>query len=243
VLGDIPSFVLVLAAALLLGLRHAVDPDHVAAVVTLSASDGPRGPRRAGRLGLAWGLGHALTLLACGIPLLLFETSLPALVERIAETGVALIVVLLALRLLHRWRSEGFHIQEHEHEGFRHRHLHSHVGSEEHAHSHGPRAPAGAFAVGLVHGLGGSAGVGLLLLATIHSRPVAAAALVIFTLGTAASMALLSTGFGLALSHGLLRRRLNTIAPALGAASLAFGTWYGLGALALVPYPHVPNPL
>ena len=93
-----------------------------------------------------------------------------------------------------------------------------------------------AFAIGLVHGMGGTAGVGLLLLATIHDSLVAAGALAIFALCTAASMTLLSTGFGLALSRNLARRSFNVVAPALGSASLAFGVWYALGAQGLVPY-------
>ena len=84
--------------------------------------------------------------------------------------------------------------------------------------------------------MGGSAGVGILLLATIHDRAVAVVALALFALFTAVSMALLSTGFGVTLSSAPMRRSFHRIAPALGAASLLFGVWYALGALAIAPY-------
>jgi hypothetical protein len=93
-----------------------------------------------------------------------------------------------------------------------------------------------AFAIGLVHGMGGSAGVGVLLLATIHDRLVAVAALGLFAFCTALSMALLSTGFGVTLARGPLRRSFHQFAPGFGALSLGFGIWYALGGLQLAPY-------
>jgi hypothetical protein len=84
--------------------------------------------------------------------------------------------------------------------------------------------------------MGGSAGVGVLLLASIHDRLTAVVALALFALFTAVSMALLSTGFGLTLSSTPVRQTFHRIAPVLGLSSLAFGIWYSLGALNLAPY-------
>jgi hypothetical protein len=84
--------------------------------------------------------------------------------------------------------------------------------------------------------MGGSAGVGILLLAAIHDRVIAVFALGLFAFFTAISMALLSTGFGLTLTSAPVRRQFNRIAPALGATSLVFGVWYALGALSIAPY-------
>jgi hypothetical protein len=84
--------------------------------------------------------------------------------------------------------------------------------------------------------MGGTAGVGLLLLATIQSRALALVALALFAACTAVSMTLLSAGFGLALSRNAVRRSFHRVAPALGVASLAFGVWYALGAQGVVPY-------
>ena len=153
------SVLIVLLVAALLGLRHATDPDHIAAVTALVASGRERARRSAAELGVFWGLGHALTLVVFGLPILLFEAYLPERLQQGAETAVAALIVFLAVRLLIRWRSGYFHL-----------HAHSH-GPEDEGHRHKVRTPLGAFGIGLVHGMGGSAGVGVLLLAAIPSKP------------------------------------------------------------------------
>ena len=236
--SDSATLVVVLGIAVLLGLRHASDPDHLAAVTTLIASGKERTRRAAAALGLSWGLGHATSLFAFGLPIVLFKAYLPDRVQQVAETTVGFVIVALAIWLLVRWRRGFFHVHVHEHGGPRHVHGHTHGASARHAHSRPPRArsPLQAYGIGLVHGLGGSAGVGILLLATIHDHVIAVAALALFALFTAVSMAVLSTGFGLTLSSAPVRRSFHRIAPALGLASLAFGAWYVLAGLELAPY-------
>jgi High-affinity nickel-transport protein len=206
----------VVAVSVLLGLRHAGDPDHLTAVTTMIASRHDRATRQAARLGLTWGLGHATSLFVFGVPVVLYSAYLPATVQAAAETVVGCLIVALAIVLLIRWRRGVYRFP---------------------AHSH-PRGrnPGQAYAIGLVHGIGGTAGVGLLLLATIPSRALAIAALALFASCTALSMTLLSAGFGVALSARRVRRSFEHIAPALGVASLAFGVWYALGAQGVVPY-------
>ena len=94
----------------------------------------------------------------------------------------------------------------------------------------------GAFGIGLVHGMGGSAGVGVLILASVSSTALAVISLVLLAAFTAVSMTIVSTGFGRTLSSRPFRSAFNGVAPVLGIASLAFGVWYGLGALDLAPY-------
>ena len=243
-LADGTTVAVVVAVAVLLGLRHATDPDHLAAVTTLVASRKERTRRLAARLGLAWGLGHATTLFAFGLPIVLFRAYLPEAVQRAAETAVGLLIVGLAVWLLHRWRRGVFHAHRHVHDGFEHVHLHAHERGRAHgeavAHLHvhtmRARSPLQAFLIGLLHGVGGSAGVGVLLLATIHDHRLAVAALGLFALFTALSMTLLSTGFGLVLTSRRIQRSFHALVPALAVASLAFGVWYALGALDLAPY-------
>ncbi len=217
------SVTVVILVAVLLGLRHATDPDHIAAVTTLVASGGERASRAAARLGAFWGLGHALTLVLFGLPILLFQQSLPERVQQGAETAVAALIVFLALRLLVRWRHGYFN-------------LHAHAHEDEH-HDHTVRTPLGAFGIGLVHGIGGSAGIGVLILAAIPSTTVACVALVEQALFTAVSMTIVTTGFGITLSTARVASAFNGIAPLLGVASLAFGLWYAVAAWGLVAYP------
>jgi hypothetical protein len=199
-------FLVIALMAILLGLRHATDPDHLAAVTALVASDEPDA-RRAGRLGLTWGLGHATSLVVFGIPIVLFESYLPEALQTGAETAVGLVIIVLAVRLLRRPH-----------------------------HRRAARTPLQAFGIGVVHGMGGSAGVGVLLLAAIPNHVEALGALVLFAACTAISMAAASTTFGFALTRGPVLRSYLTVVPALGVLSLAFGVWYSLGALSAVPY-------
>jgi ABC-type nickel/cobalt efflux system permease component RcnA len=235
--SDGTSLLIVIAVAVLLGLRHATDPDHLAAVSTLVASGRERGARGAAWLGSAWGAGHATSLFALGVPIILFKAYLPEGVQRGAETAVGLMIVALAVWLLVRWRRGLFHVHVHGHSGTRHLHGHVHDGQDEHPHlGSRARSPLQAYGIGLVHGIGGSAGVGVLLLAAIHDHAVALGALALFAFFTAVSMAALSTGLGLTLESAPVRRSFARVAPVLGVASLLFGLWYALGAQGLFPY-------
>ena len=232
------SLGLVLVVSALLGLRHASDPDHLAAVTTLIASEEDhRKVRKAGLMGLVWGAGHGTTLVLIGLPLVLFNRFLPGVVQQAAEALIGAIIILLAVRLLGRWRRGLFHVHTHTHGGEPHRHVHSHARQEAHEHAHKRRTPLGAYGVGLVHGIGGSGGLTLLLLSTISDKAQAVGALVLFAVGTAVSMALLSTAFGLAIAGGPLGRNFERVAPVLGVLGVAFGAWYALGALGMVVYP------
>jgi ABC-type nickel/cobalt efflux system permease component RcnA len=217
------SLAVVLLVAALLGLRHATDPDHIAAVTTLVATGRERATRSAARLGAWWGVGHATTLVAFGVPILLAQRYLPARVQQSAETAVAAVIVFLALRLLVRWRHGYFDLHAHPH--------------PEREHRHAVRTPAGALAVGLVHGMGGSAGIGVLLLAAIPSETVAVAALILLALFTAVSMTVVTIGFGLTLAARPVAAVAGTAIPLVGALSLAFGLWYAAATWALAPYP------
>lgn len=217
------SIAVVLLVATLLGLRHATDPDHIAAVTTLIASGRERAARSAARLGAWWGLGHALTLVVFGLPILLAQRYLPERLQQGAETAVAALIVFLALRLLVRWRHGYFN-------------LHAHPDAHEH-HRHPVRTPAGAFGIGLVHGMGGSAGVAVLLLAAIPSEAVAVVALLVLALFTAVSMTIVTSGFGLTLSFRPVARGVTASIPAIGIASLSFGLWYAAAAWSLIAYP------
>jgi high-affinity nickel permease len=210
------TLLIVVGVSVLLGLRHASDPDHLTAVTTMIASGRERATRQAARLGLSWGMGHATSLFVFGLPVVLYSAYLPHAVQDAAETSVGFLIIFLAVVLLVRWRRGSFRLQGHVHPT--------------------GRKPWQAYAIGLVHGMGGTAGVGLLLLATIRSHTLAIASLGVFAICTALSMTLLSTGFGVALSSGAVRRSFDRVAPVLGVASLAFGVWYALGAQGIVPY-------
>ena len=225
--------------AALLGLRHATDPDHLTAISTLVLSDQRDGARRAGTLGLAWGLGHATTLLVFGLPVVLFAGHLPQALLQGAEVAIGFVIMALGLRLLVRWARGQFHSHPHSHGSVQHSHPHVHEGghpgyrTENHSHLHAEalgRSPLAAFGIGMVHGIGGSAGVGILVVGAALNQLRGVAALVLFAAGTAVSMALVSSSVGYALARGPVARRVSSLIPALALASLAFGVWYALDA-------------
>jgi cytochrome c biogenesis protein CcdA len=233
-----------LLLAALLGLRHATDPDHLTAVSTLVLTTGGDGARRAGALGLAWGLGHATTVVALGLPVVLFREHLPDALFRAADVAIGLVIILLAVRLLVRWNQGYFHTHPHTHGGIQHSHphvherRHAHHGSAGHAHSHGEsmgRSPVAAYGIGLVHGVGGSAGVAVLVVGAATPQLRAVTALLLFAAGTAVSMAVVSATFGHALARGPVARRLTAVVPVLALGSLAFGAWYALDAAGGLP--------
>src|SRR3954471_3268384 len=137
-LGTGEAFLVVAAVAILLGLRHATDPDHLTAVSTLIAGDRTHDHRKARSLGFVWGLGHATTLFAFGLPIVLAKSYLPEPVQQGAEAAVGVVIIVLAVRLLMRWRQGAFR------------------GGPGHTHPKG-RSPLQAYGIGLVHGMGGSA--------------------------------------------------------------------------------------
>ncbi len=200
-----------LSMGFVLGLRHALDADHLAAVSTLVARE--RRVRAAAFVGLAWGLGHSATVLLLGGTMLAVGVVLPARVAGALELGVALMLVVLGgagLRRLSRPAS----VAEASSPGASH--------AEAGAHHRRP------FAVGVVHGLAGSAAVALLVLGTVEDRLTGLAYLATFSVGTLLGMVLVTAGFAVPLA--LAARRLapgwlRSAMLATSLASLALGVW------------------
>jgi hypothetical protein len=192
-----------LAVALLLGLRHPFDPDHLAAIGAMAKQS----RARSALIGLCWGAGHATTVLALGVPVLLWAAVLPEGVQRAVEAFIGVVIFALGMRLLLR-----------------------HGRGELHAHPHRTSGSLReAYTVGVVHGAGGSAGIGLLILAAIPDTGVALAGLVVFALSTAVAMGAVAAGLGRALKA--------VPSGAAGAFVCAFGVWYVAAAALGAPYP------
>ena len=216
-----------LGIAVVLGLRHASDPDHLVAVTSLVAADGGN-TQRAVRLGVWWGAGHAATLLLIGLPLIAFKSELPAWLESAAETGVGLVILVLAGRVIWKWLHGDYRVGSHRHgdEGdVRHRHLRQ---GEAAGHGHTPvRSPRQAFGIGTLHGLAGTGAVVLLLIAALPTRLEAAAALAVFAPMSIISMAGLTGAFAWILTRPIVEPVYRAVLiPALGLFGLAFGLWY-----------------
>lgn len=197
-----------------LGLRHALEPDHLAAVSTLVA-EGPR-PRRAALIGALWGLGHATALVVAGGLLLLLRLDLPVRAAQGLELAVAVMLVVLGVRSLGLARREG-------RAGWADLHAHGdaqheHPGARDHVHV-GPWALARRpLLIGLLHGLAGSGALATLALASMPSIGAGLVYVVVFGLGSIAGMALMTGAAGLPL--GRIARGGRARAALLGVAGL-----------------------
>jgi ABC-type nickel/cobalt efflux system permease component RcnA len=221
-----------LLIALVLGLRHASDPDHLVAVTSLVAVDGGD-VRGAARLGAWWGAGHAAALIVIGVPLILFKSEMPSSIEHWAETAVGIVILLLALRIVVKWVRGDFRAGRHPHQlpsgPESHRHIH-HRDEDEHRHRN-VRTPRQALSIGVLHGLAGTGAVALLLIAALPGKVEAAAALAVFAPMSAVSMTLCTTAFAWLLTRPLIDPLYRTVLiPAFGLFGLLFGAWYvGIG--------------
>ena len=214
-----------LAIAFVLGLRHASDPDHLVATTSLVAADGGDA-RKAVHLGLWWGLGHALALLAIGLPLIAFKSQLPGWLESAAEKAIGIVILLLATRVFVKWLRGDFRAGPHAHAHTHGRHSHLRHGPGDHRHVL-VRTPAQAFAIGTLHGLAGTGAVVLLLIAALPGRLEAAAALAVFAPMSILSMALLTGAFAWVLTRPVIEPLYRGVGiPALGMFGVMFGLWY-----------------
>ncbi len=181
----------------LLGMKHALDVDHLAAVTTLIA--GQRSRWKSVLVGAWWGLGHCASLMLLGGVIILFDLRFPPAASLLLEFGVGLMLIVLGARVLLRLKQGAtLHLHAHEHEGRRHIHPHIHSGGvKDHARGghHGvPPNEAGSaktsLVVGMLHGLAGSAGLTLVLLPSIPTRVMGIVYLALFGAGSILGMTL-----------------------------------------------------
>jgi ABC-type nickel/cobalt efflux system permease component RcnA len=238
---------------LVLGMRHATDPDHVIAVTTILSRE--RRLSVATRIGVVWGLGHTLTVLAVGSAIIVFKVAIPARLGLSMEFAVAIVLILLGVgstmslirnafdRVRGRASSpdDGLIVHAHAHAHGDSIHSHLHVHADAHGHSEDAdhqnhRIDADAlppldarrrllrsFGVGLVHGLAGSAAIALLVLSAIPDPLWATLYLAIFCVGTVVGMAAITTA--IATPFMVASRRASWIHQGLvtGSGILSFG--------------------
>lgn len=214
----------------LIGMRHALEADHVAAVASLATST--RSVADTVRQGVAWGLGHTATLFLFGSAVLVAQLALPATVARRLELAVGVMLLVLGADVIRRLIRDRVHFHFHRHaDGTLHFHAHTHAGESgphdpaHHSHPHPARPPLRALMVGMMHGMAGSAALLMLTVSTVPSPAVGLAYILLFGLGSVAGMAMLSAVIALPLHHRALR--LTRVHAALqmlvGVATMALG--------------------
>ncbi len=240
----------ILLLGFFLGMRHATDPDHVIAVTTIVARQ--RRVGAAALIGVLWGIGHTLTMVAVGGAIIVFGVVIPPRLGLTMELSVALMLILLGVANvtgIMRWitgiftpvdgHEEAFHVHTHPHGDYVHSHAHGRTAL---AHGHveddtplarldrrlrglGLYQAVRPLVVGVVHGLAGSAAVALLVLAAIPDPLWGIAYLLVFGVGTIAGMMLVTAASALPFAYTVNRfAAVNRhLVLASGMASIGFG--------------------
>lgn len=193
----------ILFLGFVIGMQHAFEADHLAAVSTLISRR--RGLREMARHGALWGVGHTASLLSLGAVVLLSPWTLPRRFESTLELLVGAMLIVLGGHLLYRLWRDRVHIHAHAHDGEVHLHAHSHRDDpetharSEHEHEHRPFGWK-TLVVGLIHGAAGSAALTVFVAASLDSAAVGLAYIAVFGLGSVLGMATLSAAIALPLT-------------------------------------------
>jgi ABC-type nickel/cobalt efflux system permease component RcnA len=184
----------ILSLGFLLGMHHALEADHIAAVSSIAARRS--GVREIVKHGLTWGLGHTVTLfLFAGAALLLGQMISEHLAERLEFAVGVMLVILGGYVLWQLWRDR-VHFHSHVHNGIAHFHAHSHRGEtgphehSRHEHEHGFRWRT--LVVGLIHGMAGSAALLVIAVSQVSNPVYGLLYLVLFGVGSMIGMGMLS---------------------------------------------------
>jgi ABC-type nickel/cobalt efflux system permease component RcnA len=228
-----PLFSSLLGLGFLLGVRHALEADHVAAVASLATR--ASSTRQGVTLAALWGAGHACMLLLVGGLAVAAGAAMPPGLARALEAAAGLLLAFLGWDVLRRVHRRRIHFHVHRHaEGLRHLHAHSHSGEsaaghdpDRHRHEHPQGLLARALLVGSVHGMAGSAALVVVSLQAVGSVPQAIGYMAVFGAGSVLGMVLFSLIIALPLRvrGGYLERAARGLEAALGAASMALGLW------------------
>jgi high-affinity nickel permease len=237
------SFGLMASIGFLLGMRHATDADHVIAVSTIVSKE--RGLLKAGLIGALWGVGHTLTIFAVGIAIILFKIAIPTRLGLSMEFSVGLMLILLGVLnlsgVMQRWMSKIDHV----HDGISHAgHTHAAPATQERDGRLGRWSLTRPLAVGIVHGMAGSAAIALLVMTTIPTPLWQILYILIFGIGTIAGMMLITACIALPISY--TSRRFSAwnhrLVYASGLLSLCFGLFVayqtGIAGGLFTAHPH-----
>ena len=204
----------------LLGVKHALDADHIVAVTTIVSRSSSI--FRSVLVGLNWGIGHTLTLFAVGFGVLVFKLTIPDRLALSMEFIVGVVLVLLGIPLIRQLVRGSTHIHVHQHGDLRHLHSHAHHDEiPDHNHPH-LRRP---LLIGIMHGLAGSGALTLLVLSTVSSVVQGLLFLLLFGIGSILGMLLFSGLIALPfrLTTGLSLRLNLWVQGSAGLISVAFG--------------------
>jgi len=212
----------------LIGMRHALEADHLAAVAAISTKE--HSFKASIKHGAIWGVGHTSTLFFFGSIVIFMNTVISKQTADNLEFAVGIMLALLGLDVLRRVLKERIHYHTHQHENTdAHFHVHSHAGEckhtvSKHQHSH-EKFPYRTLFIGFMHGLAGSAALVLLTLETISSVPLSMLYILLFGVGSIVGMAALSIVIAIPLrASSKLTWLHNSLQVCIGILTVGIGT-------------------
>jgi sulfite exporter TauE/SafE len=218
------SLLSILALGFVLGIKHAIEPDHVIAVSTLASQT--KKLWRSSLAGVFWGIGHTATLFIIGIILLAMKGEIPEKWAMSLEFLVGIMLVYLGITTILSFKN--IHLHEHEHDGDLHKHVHSHDnGDHHHKHQHKNVSYLKSMFIGLIHGLAGSGAMVLLTMSTVNTAWEGAVYILIFGAGTIVGMLFFTTIIGIPFVFSAKKLNLNKkLTQLTGVISTVFGIYY-----------------
>lgn len=214
-----------LGVGFVLGLRHALDADHLAAVSTVLAERPSM--RASGLVGLWWGLGHTLTLMLVGAVVLVSGVQVPAPLAVLAECGVGALLVFLGGTLAFKLYRERWHVHSHLHDGEPHVHLHSHQRQDDHVHAHWTARSLRPLLIGMAHGIAGSAALMLVILSNTSGIGQGLLYIAVFGIGSILGMIAIGLTLSLPVMWSLAagRRAFVAVQGMASLGSVGLGLW------------------
>lgn len=220
----------VLIVGFMIGLRHALEADHVAAVASIVTQK--QGKKAAMRHGAVWGLGHTITLFVFGTIALLAGSLIPGQMASLLECAVGFMLLYLGLDVLWRMRRNGVHFHVHQHHGKRHLHAHQHHANvahtdlSAHQHKHTSPFPVRTLMIGIMHGMAGSAALVVLTLNAAQDFWLGLGYMLLFGVGSIVGMALLSAAISLpfSLSSQRIERFTGYLQLSIGVGTSGLGS-------------------
>ncbi|GBF10568.1 sulfite exporter TauE/SafE family protein [Tepidibacillus sp. HK-1] len=219
------GFLEVLMIGFVLGMKHAIEPDHIIAVSTIASQS--KSLWRSSLAGVFWGIGHTATIFIVGISFIWIKGEIPVTWAMSLEFLVGIMLVVLGVSTILTFKKNKIHVHHHEHNGIAHIHFHDRHDSHVHPKDEKKLSYLKSLMIGFIHGLAGSAAMIILTMSTVHNPIEGAIYIIVFGVGTTISMlsftTLIGIPFVLSAKHIQMNQSLTIFA---GALSMIFGFYY-----------------
>jgi ABC-type nickel/cobalt efflux system permease component RcnA len=215
----------ILGLGLILGIKHAIEPDHVIAVSTIASQS--KKLWKSSLAGVFWGIGHTATLFIVGMFFILMKGEIPEKWAMSLEFLVGIMLIYFGITAIKSFGNIHVHTHDHDEDLHKHVHSHNHHGTHNHVHKHKEASYVKSMWMGLIHGLAGSAAMVLLTMTTVNSVWEGALYILVFGAGTVLGMLFFTTIIGIPFVLSSKKLSINkALTQITGFISTAYGVYY-----------------